>query len=155
MLKIYLDMDGVIANFDKSYDVLTPSYLSSQDAYFSAVLDHQIFEHLELLPNALALMQTLESLQCSIEILSALGTSQPLVAQQAKAQKVKWLAKHRISYPQNFTYSKYEKSHYAGLDTLLIDDNPGCTGPFIAKGGKAILYRDQDFPRNIDGLLRS
>ena len=48
MITLYLDMDGVLCNFDKAYRQFDPEQ-SDRKRFRYAVLDHQIFEDLEFI----------------------------------------------------------------------------------------------------------
>jgi hypothetical protein len=69
-----------------------------------------------------------------------MGTHDPFQAQEAKTQKLKWLAMKNIPYKANFVNDKVSKSKYATPMSILIDDSVGCISPFIAKGGHGILH---------------
>ena len=75
-----------------------------------------------------------------IEILTSMGTHDPIQGNEAQRQKIKWLNKYNIPYKPNFTRNKEEKANYATPSSILIDDSSGCIGPFIAAGGHGILH---------------
>lgn len=140
MIKLYLDMDGVIANFHKAYRVYDPEF--DRKKFRQAVMDYKIFEDLEPMPNAMGLLSFVETLDVDIEILTSMGTFDTVQGAEAKRQKLVWLAKHNINYPANFVRTKSEKAKYATPFSILIDDSIGCITPFNEARGHGILYDD-------------
>lgn len=140
MVKLYLDMDGVLCNFDKAYRTYDPNK-DDRRKFRSAVMDYKIFEDLEFMPDAQELLSHVKKLHdVDIEILTSMGTHDPFQGAEAKRQKLVWLEKHGITYKPNFVRSKEEKSEYATPESILVDDSVGCISPFIRKGGHGILH---------------
>lgn len=142
MITLYLDMDGVLCNFDKAYRALPDVQEGEFDRkkFRSAVLDYKIFEDLEMMPDAQELLNHVVKLNVKIEMLTSMGTHDPFQGNQAKYQKMKWLKDHNIPYKANFVRSKPEKAEYATPTSILIDDSLGCVKPFEFAGGHAILH---------------
>lgn len=152
MLKIYLDMDGVITDFDKQFVKIwedTHALIDRRDLYTVAVLEHEIFKHLEFMSNAKQLLYGVADLASQynalIEILTSVGTESPEVGEAARLQKIAWLEQNHILYPRNFVKSKPQKAQYSSPSAILIDDRQGCIDPFKAKGGGGILYKDSQW----------
>ena len=115
MFTIYLDLDGVLADFNKTYTKLRTGAPDSSKRFRSAVMDHHIFENLDFMPDAHELLNHIRHLQnahsdIKVEILTSMGTHNPTQAAETKRQKTAWLKKHNITYKPNFVYSKVEKS---------------------------------------------
>jgi len=140
MITLYLDMDGVLVNFDKAYRKITDKKEKDHKYFRSAVMEYKIFEDLEMLPDAQMLLNHVKTLNVNVELLTSMGTHDPIQGAEAKRQKLVWLAKHNIPYKANFSRSKEEKSKWATPESILIDDSSGCIGPFVAKGGHGILH---------------
>lgn len=140
-IKLYLDMDGVICNFDKAFREISGSP-DDRVRFKTAINDYKIFRHLEYMPDAEELLTHVRSIvDVDIEILTSMGTFDPFLGKEVKRQKTNWLAERNINYPRNFVRSKVEKSKYATETSILIDDSIGCIDPFVAKGGEGILHK--------------
>jgi len=154
MITLYLDMDGVLADFNKEYTKLDPKK-EDRKRFRSAVIDHKIFEKLDFMPDALELLNHVSRLHTvHIEILTSMGTHDPFQGKCAMEQKMDWLRAKNIPYKPNFVRNKQEKSNYATPNSILIDDSPGCIGPFIAAGGHGILHhKSSETIRILDSLI--
>ena len=140
MITLYLDMDGVLCNFDKAYRKITDKKEKDHKYFRSAVMEYKIFEDLEMLPDAQILLDYVKTLDVNVEILTSMGTYEPVQGAEGKRQKLLWLAAHNINYSANFVRSKEEKSKFAHDRAILVDDSPGCINPFVAKTGHGILH---------------
>ena len=140
MITLYLDMDGVLADFNKEYTKYDP-LKEDRKKFYSAVMEHKIFEKLDFMPDAQDLLNHVSKLQgINVEILTSMGTHNESQGFEAKKQKLKWLTQWNIPYKANFTRDKIEKSQYAGSTSILIDDSIGCVAPYIEAGGNGILH---------------
>ena len=148
--KIYLDMDGVLADFDRGVrefcnmenpgqSVATPE---QDDEMWALVrkIDH-FYDKLELMPGALNLYKELrEKYGEKVEILS--GIPRPhrgLVG--AGEDKTIWA--HRIideSLVVNIVYRAEKKNYVTGPGCILIDDLQKNIDEWEAAGGTGILY---------------
>ena len=140
MITLYLDMDGVLADFNKEYTKLDPQK-ADRKRFRSAVIDDKIFLKLEFMPDTQELLNHVSKLHgINIEILTSMGTHDPFQANEARYQKLQWLSEKNIPYKANFVHSKKEKAQYATPTSILVDDSVGCISPFIAAGGHGILH---------------
>lgn len=171
-VNLLLDMDGVIADFLSSYLVLgekigmpvKPPFSDNTrnpDLFRKAVLDHDIFLDLDLMPKAYELLDLIREKEqrfgLKIELLSCLNSKEPDVISKAREQKIDWLKKHNIEWKPNFVLSNKEKSNYAKPTNILIDDSMSCITPFLNKGGLTVLYQglDEDFKTKLNGCINS
>ena len=155
MITLYLDMDGVLCNFDKAYRSLR-THATDGKRFRAAVMDYKIFEDLEFMPDTQELLNYVTKLEgINIEILTSMGTFETDQGNEAKRQKQKWLDKWNIPYKANFVRSKEEKAKYAHDRAILVDDSPGCINPFVVKGGHGILHtKSSDTIQQIHDTIR-
>jgi hypothetical protein len=138
---LYLDMDGVLCDFDKAYRALDHDKVDRL-MFRYATMELRIFETLDPMPDARILLNYVSRIpDVTCEILTSMGTYDPVQGNAAMMQKMNWLRSHNIPYKPNFVRSKIEKANYANPNTILIDDSPGCVNPFNSAGGNAILHK--------------
>lgn len=144
MITLYLDMDGVLCNFNKAFQSYKCEHDEDHNKFRHAVLEGKIFENLELMPGALLLLEQAEMMNSwgyiDVQILTSMGTFDRQRGDAAKNQKLLWLEKHNITYRPNFVRTKTEKRMYAHKFAILIDDSIGCITPFREFGGIGILH---------------
>lgn len=144
--KIYLDMDGVIADFDKKYKQLyniaprDADTYKTFDKFFTTFIAERQFAKLELMPDALALIEYLKSLSIPTEILSS--TSSEKRDAEIREQKVEWLHKHNLHFPINLVPGKRLKRKFSNPNSLLIDDTGQNIDQWRTEGGIGILHTD-------------
>ena len=148
-MKIYLDMDGVLANFDKQYELLygtRPIDLKDRTKHFWGNWDEFVtgknFTKLELMPGAITLMKACDLLKVPVEILTSTGNEK--YYDTIAAQKTEWLKAHNITYKPNFVAGGLKKAQYADPWSILIDDTPKVVDAYVKAGGTAILHKDAD-----------
>lgn len=146
-MKIYLDMDGVLTDFDKRYEELfgeRPVDPEKNRKHFwdnwKKFVDGKNFETLEVHPGAYALMQTVKSLKVPYEILSSSGGGYS--HDEVIEQKKKWLEKHGINVPANFVPGGKHKAAYAKPSHILVDDMEKNITAYRNAGGPAIHHTD-------------
>jgi hypothetical protein len=148
-MKIYLDMDGVLANFDKQYELVfgaRPTDIKDRTKHFWSHWDEFVtgknFTKLELLPDAKTLMKACDLLQVPVEILSSTGNEK--YYNEIAAQKTEWLKAHGITYKTNFVAGGSKKAQFADPWNILVDDTPKVVDAYVKAGGTAILHTDAD-----------
>jgi len=140
---IYLDMDGVIADFDRGYSAIYGVFCRDDHVreHWTEAVKNGIFESLELMPGAQGMIDYIFTLGLNVEILSSVSNRGD--GEDVARQKIAWLKKHNLEHLKyNFTPNKKSKGKFATTESLLIDDSQECYDAFTNKGGYAILHKD-------------
>ena len=141
---IYLDMDGVISDFNAVWHEYEPNTPDEQ-RFWKAVYEDRIFEKLPLMPKAEKLLKFLRKQSAKVEILTATGSSDGRQFNMAASQKLNWLEANRIFFKANFVAHAEQKCDFAnGTNTILIDDRRTAIHPFQVFGGIGIEHVDVD-----------
>ena len=144
--KIYLDMDGVIADFTKRYKELykmeprEAEKFKKFDEYFRSFIATEQFEKLEPMPGTWHALGFIGSLGIPVEILSS--TARDEFYDQISKQKNVWLDNHGVMYPRNYVPGKKHKYKWATPDSLIIDDTLSVIEDWEKAGGIAIYHKD-------------
>ena len=151
--KIYLDMDGVLADFFAEYaklaGVTSGSYRDIPPAKADPTLDKMIgtdfFARLPMFPTAPNLIQLVLSYVPHYNICSS-----PLRGDHENSGKWKrvWIAKHLSPLPSDIIITGQKERHAVNPDgspNILIDDRGTNIVAWRAKGGIGIKYQaDED-----------
>lgn len=148
--KIYLDMDGVIADFVKGYKQLNdmePREAEKNkrfDHFFDEFIAAGKFASLDLMPGARELITFLNHLYMNrsipTEILSSTANQERY--DEISRQKNIWLQKHGINFKPNYVPGKRLKYKFAAPDTIIIDDTQSVIDDWRKAGGIAIWHKD-------------
>ena len=142
--KIYLDLDGVVADFSKRYKELyhmEPREAEKHkkfDVQFKEFIANQEFATLDLMPDAMVLVNFLKTLPIPTEILSSTGRQDSY--ESISEQKRIWLDTHNITFKQNFVPGKRFKYKFATPDSIIIDDTLSVIEDWRNAGGIAIWH---------------
>lgn len=146
-MKIYLDMDGVLADFNKRFEEMfgsRPETLYHRAKHFHDNWDEFVetgqFMTLDLMPGAIELMKAVDSLGHEVEILSS--TSNEEYYRIVSHHKAFWLGSQGITYKQNFVPGGSKKAAFASPWNILIDDSEHIVDHYRQAGGTAILHKD-------------
>jgi hypothetical protein len=145
--KLYLDMDGVLSDFNKQYKKLwkvephaNRERAEKRDYKWDEFVSGNNFEILDWFPGGKELLQYVLTLDIPIEILSSSGGRDHHEA--VSNQKKVWLKKHNIDFSANIVPGRALKADYAKPGIILIDDTPDVIDDFNAAGGIGILHTD-------------
>jgi len=143
---IYLDMDGVIADFVKRYKELyrmEPKEAEKNhkfDKFFDQFIMDNGFADLDLMPGAMDGITFLRKLNVPTQILSSTANEKRYNA--ISKQKMIWLQKHGITFNPIFVPGKRLKQQYAAPDKIIIDDTQSVIDQWNAAGGIGILHKN-------------
>lgn len=160
--RLYIDVDGLFANFEGTYLELEPKYdkdMTWHDMFLRMVKEETIFERLDPMPNAYALYQFLKDIHfddshVSVELLTAMGTTDHTYHPLIQRQKLNWL--HRMGFDRfhvNFSSSGERKRYWAEKEAFLLDDMDRNVQSFIFGGGKGHTYHDSKLHEAQDAII--
>ena len=148
MLTVYLDMDGVLADFDKKTIELIGKMLrefpTSKEGW-DAMADHRnIYELLEPMPDAVELVNGVITL-CKVHNVNyGVLTAIPKIGKipDAKIHKVKWIKNTFPELSHNFNIGPHaqHKQFHAREGDVLIDDSELNIPQWNDAGGYGILH---------------
>ena len=145
---VYVDMDGVLADFDKGfYDIsqIEPSHVTTEElwAKIDAYGKAKFFSELPCMSGGKELWTYVTQNFLKVKILSALGRSDKIDKQTTKG-KIVWLL-HNIPTLHSgdiiLVDNKHRKRQYSKQGDIIIDDTPVVIEEWIKKGGIGILHK--------------
>lgn len=144
--KIYLDMDGVLANFDDYY-FRNGRHSFIYEEFRQEVMDNKLFENLPKMVNMDELVDSVRAIaekhNYEIEILSSVHTLYDDQYSESCKQKRKWLVKNGMGdFQTNFVKGRTEKGTYGSDGDILIDDQLTCVHYFNENGGVGIGHKN-------------
>jgi 5'(3')-deoxyribonucleotidase len=144
MKKIFVDIDGVLADFNSKWVELfgsEPKETFNRHSWQEFVASRQ-FEKLDMLPDAYRLIDYLVIISSkpavSVHLLGSTGGYE--YHGTVQEQKLKWLEKHHILFDAVLVPGKRYKQWHATESAILIDDHEKNVEQFISRGGNAILH---------------
>jgi hypothetical protein len=149
-VKIYVDMDGVLANFEKRYIELfreSPGESRNGKEFstnWPTFIEGKNFETLEWWPGGPELITYLSANVPveSVEILTSSGGNK--FHDQVVIQKHKWIETFNLpeQWKVNVVAGRKKKAEFATPDSILIDDTEDVIQAFRAAGGIGIHHKD-------------
>ena len=148
--KIYLDMDGVLCNFERRYferyNELPGSMRDRKDfnVHWDDFIETRQFETLDWWPGGQELLTYVyflhNELGIEVEMLTSSGGQKH--HKSVAEQKQVWLNSKGIPFKANVVAGRKTKAEYATPNTILIDDTPDVIQSFNAAGGIGILHKE-------------
>lgn len=148
--RVFLDLDGVVADFFAGYRKLNPAVRSEQempdgpDHTYDKMVGTDFFSRLPKYSSADQLVSLILDFVPGYTVLSA-----PLHGDYAnsKFNKMRWVADHLHPAPRRVIITSHKWRHAVdprtGVPNVLIDDRMKNIGPWRETGGYGILYHAQ------------
>lgn len=143
MLTINLDLDGVLANFDKRWQELEGSNKFNRTAFRNQIMENNLFQDLEPMPEMEDFKKFISLYKTSFQfqILSSLGSPiDTKQANEASRQKKMWLLNNGFDIPAIFVHHKGLKRRFATPVSILVDDTKQNIWDFEDNHGVGIHY---------------
>jgi hypothetical protein len=145
IVKIYVDLDGVLCDFEKRYTELY-GHISDQvrrttfRSNFSDFIATNQFATLEPMPDFHELKAYLDYTDIPKQILSS--TAYQEVFDTISEQKKQWLTNHNVNWPNPlFVPGKKFKYQFASPKAIIIDDTLSVIEDWRNAGGIAIHHK--------------
>lgn len=144
---IFIDMDGVLCNFEGRYIDLfkeIPGRSRDKKEFSKNWTDFVIgqnFTTLEFWPGAQELLAFISTVpDIKVKILTSSGGLK--YHELVKDQKIQWLNKRGIDIEPIVVTNRSKKGEYATATSVLIDDTADVIDTFNEKGGIGILHKN-------------
>lgn len=145
---VYVDMDGVIADFDHGFIEIagmSPESVDDNELWsrISARGKSRFFSELPWMPGGQELWQFVTQNFLQVKILTALGKSDAQ-DKQTSTGKRQWLQKNIPDLQDSdiiMVPNKHKKRHYSKPGDIIIDDTESTIHEWNKKGGIGILHR--------------
>ena len=148
--QIYLDLDGLFADFDGGFKKITGSYpkeVAKKELWKQIYRADHFFYNLPLIPESKKLWDVVEPTDPIF--LTGLPSSI-----EGRDDKVRWVHKHYGSKYEVIVVPKKDKRHYAKPNHILIDDRQDNINEWKADGGIGIFHEVDNFHNTISELKK-
>ena len=154
--EIYVDMDGVLADFFGAWKKLVGKdwrEIKDLDGALQRIRDKDDFWlNIPVTPNAMNLLSLVKQLKGSYNILSAPLPNDP----KSEPHKRQWIEKNLSAFPPSKVIITSNKSVHAtqpdGTPNILIDDFGKNIAKWEAAGGVGFKHKDHKFERTVKNL---
>lgn len=143
---VYIDMDGVVSDFNGKVDQISDGRYGNDDNYTKSKMWSDIkrwdkhvepfFESLDKMPGADALVGFIKSNFENVKFLSAGGSTPRDNAEQKK----RWVQKNYPGTDVIVVGTSAQKAVYANPMSILVDDRDKSIDPWRRAGGFGVLH---------------
>ena len=151
MTQVFVDLDGVLADFDRHYDDVfgeRPDKAADNVDWQKVREIPTFYADLPLMPDAMVLWDFVSQLKAPPIILTGVPR---LISEEAAANKRAWVDLNLGENVRMIGCRSRDKSLYAKPGDILIDDWEKYRHIWLAAGGRWITHTSAD--RSIDQLL--
>lgn len=138
--KIYVDMDGVLCDWEKQFLDYAGMSSDDYDARFGREKRQEFV--LKNSPNFYASMPWMVDGELLYNFVKEFNPEilSHATDERASAGKISWLKNNNIDFKPNLVQKREDKSKFANAQSILIDDRPDVIDAFNKAGGKGILH---------------
>jgi len=161
---LYLDMDGVLVDFNGGFSKLSNGMdlkqfaqdkgdAAARDQYLQA--GAKFWAGLDWIHGGKELWEASSRLFERVCILSSAGTTNEEKAAVVATGKRAWLKKHIPSLPSDRIFivpGKHRKQEFAAKNTILVDDVAVTIKQWNQQGGYGILHDSRQYKKTIEDL---
>lgn len=156
---VYVDMDGVLADFKGYFQTLFGKNADeTSDPELWKLIENygkaKFFEELPWLSGSKEMWDFIVNNFMRVKILSALGKSDKIDNQTSQGKHA-WLSHHLPKLRDQdiiLVENKHKKRHYSKSGEIIIDDTPVVIQEWMYKGGTGILFKS---PRQVIEELKT
>ncbi len=151
---IYVDMDGVVADFDQAvFDIFKQPYSNdvAQTFWNVHVVSEQVFRYMHPIQEGLDMVTALQEID-TVCFLTSTGGGKDHI--NIAKQKLGWLSDYCIDTPVAFCMSTQGKGEYAKPGAFLIDDRQKVCDEWEEQGGVSLLFTRDQAHKISDAIIR-
>lgn len=156
-LKLYVDSDGVVADWvKKMIELINHPEIVCQETlnkhpertqYIRTIYSKHpsVFGELDIIPLGKKLLETLQTLNISFNILTAVGPDHHCF-DTVKRTKIMWFKEHFGLTDEQIICvpNSSDKTKYAYSNTILIDDYEKNIQEWNERGGQGLLFKEDE-----------
>ena len=158
--KIYIDMDGVVADFNKFVSDLLGREIGwggkdlSDDEWEVLGSVENLYFKLPLIQDSTRLVALAKSFSTRFDVEFLTAVPRVTTMPSAGKDKINWLNKYYPGMRVNFGPYSRDKKNWAKPGYILIDDKRSNVEDWVMRNGLAV-YHTGDFDQTIKNLLRA
>lgn len=149
---IYIDLDGVVADFVLHYEIFYKAPISDRDLLDEnkkTFSKNQFFLNLPVIEEGIKLVKHLDTLNADIKILTAVGDND---ISENTAYKAMWVIKNIGGHKFHWVKKSNEKAVFAHENAFLVDDREKSLDPFLDAGGNGFLFENGCYDEVIEKI---